>query len=205
MGIVTLPGSENSCKSTGERCIGGRFGPRPAGGRIVEEDWTLAPGAGRRDSDARARGPAESRRRAERGDRWPGQSDGEPSWAAAPVLGCLRGDREQDLGRKQGRLAADWAELGGLVRRGHRATGRDRGGCLPLMIRGQESAAQSEFFLAATVGEKAEATDAHEAFGQDVKQESANELGRLQRQGPEPPAAAIVLPAKGDAASLKRD
>jgi hypothetical protein len=43
--------------------------------------------------------------------------------------------------------------------------------------------AEGELFIAGTVGEQPEVTDAHEAIGQDVQQEAADELSGWRRTG----------------------
>lgn len=55
------------------------------------------------------------------------------------------------------------------------------------------------------MGEKAEAANAHETLGQDVKQETASELRRFEGESAGDAGATIVLVAKGNAAGFKAE
>jgi hypothetical protein len=54
-----------------------------------------------------------------------------------------------------------------------------------------------------TVGQKSEVPDAHESFGQDVQEEPAQELNRLQGHGARLIAVRVVAPTESDALSVK--
>jgi hypothetical protein len=56
-------------------------------------------------------------------------------------------------------------------------------------------------------GEEAVVADAVEAAGQHVQEKAADELGGVERHGPEPVAAfdAVVLPLESDASFVERD
>lgn len=63
----------------------------------------------------------------------------------------------------------------------------------------EQGSATHEPLAAATVGEKAEVTDAHEAGRQDVEQEAADELAGQQSHHFDPVAVGVVFPAKAHA------
>ena len=63
---------------------------------------------------------------------------------------------------------------------------------------GEELAAPGELGLASAIGEQPEVADAHEAIGDDVEQEAADELGRLQRHHLEAVAVGVILPPEVD-------
>jgi hypothetical protein len=56
-------------------------------------------------------------------------------------------------------------------------------------------------------GEQAGVADAAEAVWQDVQEKAADELGGVERHGPEPVAAfdPVVLPLEGNARLVERD
>ena len=55
-----------------------------------------------------------------------------------------------------------------------------------------------------SIGQKAEVADAHEALGQDVEEEPAQELRRGQGHLPLLAAVGVILPAEGDTHPVKR-
>src|SRR4051812_2692930 len=63
---------------------------------------------------------------------------------------------------------------------------------------GQQPSAKREPGRAMAVGEEAEVADAVEAGGQDVQEEPAHELGRLERHDLAAAFLAIVLPEEAD-------
>src|SRR5664280_564010 len=76
-------------------------------------------------------------------------------------------------------------------------------GTICLGCRAEQLAAALEFSTASTVSEQAEVADADQAFGQDVKKKSAQEL--ICRNGHDffLAAVSIVSPAEGDALVLE--
>jgi hypothetical protein len=62
-----------------------------------------------------------------------------------------------------------------------------------------------QLLLAVAVGQEAVVADALKAFGQNVQQEAADELGGGERHGLLPVAVAIVFPAKADLALVDVD
>ena len=68
---------------------------------------------------------------------------------------------------------------------------------------GQQLSAQRQTGSAKAIGEKAEVTDADEAFGQHVQKEAAQELGGGQGHLTLLAAVGVILPAEGDALSFK--
>ena len=62
----------------------------------------------------------------------------------------------------------------------------------------EQLSAQLEFLRPMTVCEKAVVTDADKALGQDVHQESPQELGGSQSHHPPPATVSVVLPQKRD-------
>ena len=69
----------------------------------------------------------------------------------------------------------------------------------------QQVAAQFQLLPAHPVGQEAVVPDPHEPRRQDVQEEPADELGRLQGHRLLPPAVGVVLPAERDLAVLQGD
>ena len=64
----------------------------------------------------------------------------------------------------------------------------------------QQRAKASQPIFSLSVGEKAVVADAHEAFGEDVKEKAADELPGVENHGGLLVPVSVVLPAKGDVA-----
>ncbi len=73
--------------------------------------------------------------------------------------------------------------------------------------RGEQKADALDVVGSNRSGEQAVVADAMEAAGQDVQEKAADELGAVERHGPEPVAAfdAVVLPLEGDARLVERN
>ena len=69
---------------------------------------------------------------------------------------------------------------------------------------GQQSAAQLQFSFAESIGEETELTDADHPGGQHVKQETPDELQRIQDHSLGTAVIGVVLALKGDAALFER-
>ena len=67
----------------------------------------------------------------------------------------------------------------------------------------EQATAGGNFFLAVAIGEEAEVADADEAGGQDVEEETAEELDGFERQNLFDTAVAVILPAEPEAAVLE--
>ena len=59
-----------------------------------------------------------------------------------------------------------------------------------------------ELLFARAVGQEPEVTNAHEAIGQDVKQEAADELVNLERHGASAVAMLSISVREGDVGAL---
>ena len=70
-------------------------------------------------------------------------------------------------------------------------------------IAGQQLSGQQEAAASEAVGEQSEVADAHEAFGQHVEEEAAQELCCVKRHDALLAAMGIVFPAKADALSVE--
>lgn len=68
---------------------------------------------------------------------------------------------------------------------------------------GELLVSQREEPVAEAVGEQAEAADAHEAFGQHVQEEAAQELGGVERHDARPAAVGIIAPAEADLPAIE--
>ena len=73
--------------------------------------------------------------------------------------------------------------------------------------RGEQLASALDVVRSNRAGEQAVMADAVEAARQDVQEKAADELGGVERHGPEPVAAfdPVVLPFEGDALVVERD
>jgi len=69
----------------------------------------------------------------------------------------------------------------------------------------QQLAAARELRAAGAVGEEAEVADAHEAVGDDMEQEAADELRRLQLHHLDAVAVGVVLPAEAHQAVVEAE
>ena len=71
------------------------------------------------------------------------------------------------------------------------------------VIESQQPSCQRQALASETVGEQPEMADAHEAFGQHMEEEAAQELGGIESHDALLAAMGIVLPAKADALSVE--
>lgn len=68
---------------------------------------------------------------------------------------------------------------------------------------GEQLARPSKVLVAKAVGEQAVVADAHEASGQHVEEEAAQELLCVEGHDALPAAMSMVLPAEGDALTVE--
>ena len=66
-------------------------------------------------------------------------------------------------------------------------------------IESQQLSCQRQASASETVGKQSEVADAHEAFGEHVEEEAAQELGGIESHDALLAAMGIVFPAKADA------
>lgn len=72
-----------------------------------------------------------------------------------------------------------------------------------MLRKAQESPTQGEFLSALAIGEESIVPDSHESVGEDVDEESPNELDRIEGHGARLMVMSVVLPLETDVAVLK--
>src|ERR1019366_5593680 len=91
----------------------------------------------------------------------------------------------------------EWSAFGGIFRRGL--------GKRIATIGSEQFLRPGQALFAEAIREQSVVADAHEAFGQHVEEEAAQELGCLELHHALPAAVGIILPAEADLLSVEAD